>query len=149
MNWCITIATPRGLRHRLQSKNTLKSFITASGVIHALAMFRQRCSLNSSANSRRRLETRVSAIDSTPHGAVCSCQRNLKRSCNFARLTKKRLEIIPSFPKRWPLAEVLCGFRYVNPDGISAKKLQAHSPKANRQISNGAIDLCGLDKDAC
>src|SRR5450830_1564092 len=66
MNWCITIATPRGLRHRLQSKNTLKSFITASGVIHALAMFRQRCSLNSSANSRRRLETRVSAIDSTP-----------------------------------------------------------------------------------
>lgn len=29
-------------------------------------MFRQRCSLNPSANSRRRLETRVSAIDSTP-----------------------------------------------------------------------------------
>src|SRR5450830_1443468 len=70
MNWCITIATPRGLRHRLQSKNTLKSFITASGVIHALAMFRQRCSLNSSANSRRRLETRVSAIDSTPQIAI-------------------------------------------------------------------------------
>ena len=40
--------------------------LTASGVIHALVMFRQRCSLNPSANSCRRLKTRVSAIDSTP-----------------------------------------------------------------------------------
>ncbi|MDN2698865.1 hypothetical protein O0882_21330, partial [Janthinobacterium sp. SUN073] len=40
---------------------------TASGATRASAMFHPRCSLKNSANSYGRLETRVSAIDSTPH----------------------------------------------------------------------------------
>ncbi|MGK5032895.1 hypothetical protein, partial [Janthinobacterium sp. MDT1-19] len=39
----------------------------ASGATRASAMFRPRCLLKNSANNHRRLETRVSAIDSTPH----------------------------------------------------------------------------------
>ncbi|MGK5033570.1 hypothetical protein, partial [Janthinobacterium sp. MDT1-19] len=41
----------------------------ASGATRASAMFRPRCLLKNSANNHRRLETRVSAIDSTPQAS--------------------------------------------------------------------------------
>jgi hypothetical protein len=66
MSWYITTGMPPAPMHRQQSRNTSKAFITASGVTRASAMFHLRCSLKISANSHRRLETRVSAIDSTP-----------------------------------------------------------------------------------
>ncbi len=47
-----------------------KASITVSGVTHAWAMCRPQCLLKISAGSRRRLETRVSAIDRTPHFRV-------------------------------------------------------------------------------
>lgn len=61
-------------------QETSKAFITASGATRALAMFRPRCLLKNSANSHVRLETRVSAIDSTPHPAhllPCKCLTEL------------------------------------------------------------------------
>ena len=44
----------------------IEAFTTASGATRASAMFRPRCSLKNSANSHGWLETRVSAIDSSP-----------------------------------------------------------------------------------
>ncbi|WP_426072167.1 hypothetical protein, partial [Janthinobacterium sp. DSP2-3-3] len=54
---------------------------TASGATRASAMFRPRCLLKNSANNHRRLETRVSAIDSTPQSE--SPARAIKYDCDM------------------------------------------------------------------
>ncbi|MGK5033040.1 hypothetical protein, partial [Janthinobacterium sp. MDT1-19] len=68
----------------------------ASGATRASAMFRPRCLLKNSANNHRRLETRVSAIDSTPHSswwsAIRTAHRHIKVEC---------LEASPTMYQPW------------------------------------------------
>ena len=71
MSWCTINATLHARMGRPRYRNTSKASTTASGATRALAMFRPRCSPKNSENNRRRLETRVSAIDSTPQVDSC------------------------------------------------------------------------------